>query len=568
MADVMSQTPPVLHGPSEKERKYDRQLRLWAASGQAALESANILLVNSGAGTVGVETLKNLVLPGIGQFTIADKSVVGYEDLGVNFFIDDSWLGKSRAEACTNFLLELNPEVQGEWYPKNQGGSFDLEAFLSDSPTFTMILYALPLPQDQVQLIQNYAHKHSVPTISVHSVGFYSYFKSTLPGTFPIVDSHPDETATTDLRLLAPWPELVEFSRGMTENIDTLDNHEHGHLPLVVILLHYLEQWQQTHDGAYPTSYADKTSFRKTVSEAMRTDNPEGGEENFEEAVAAVMKHVVTPSLPSSLQQVFDFKHQDPVSIQQIHPGDTLLNLLQEETKSSFWIIAEAVKRFHNEHSRLPVPGGLPDMKAQSSVYIKLQNIYKERARQDVSQVLETVRGIPGGEDVDPEQVELFCKNARFIKLINSPEERAVKLDQVVGKQYFSIINGSSNNNELVEQQLANDEIAAMAGPEMPLSLIPLYLALLATSNSTTATADEIMAFISSNAPQAADNERYKKTAQELERAAGGELHNISALTGGMVAQEMIKIITKQYVPIDNTCIFDGIDSRCQVLRL
>jgi len=39
-------------------------------------------------------------------------------------------------------------------------------------------------------------------------------------------------------------------------------------------------------------------------------------------------------------------------------------------------------------------------------------------------------------------------------------------------------------------------------------------------------------------------------------------------LTGGMVAQEMIKIVTKQYIPIDNTCIFDGIGSRCQVLRL
>ena len=73
----MTQTPPLLHdksptpsgaaginGPSDKERKYDRQLRLWAASGQAALESANVLLVNSGCGTVGVETLKNLVLPG------------------------------------------------------------------------------------------------------------------------------------------------------------------------------------------------------------------------------------------------------------------------------------------------------------------------------------------------------------------------------------------------------------------------------------------------------------------------------------------------------------------------
>lgn len=63
---VAPQTPPVLKGhvPSEKEKKYDRQLRLWAASGQAALESANILLFNTGSGAVGVEALKNLVLPG------------------------------------------------------------------------------------------------------------------------------------------------------------------------------------------------------------------------------------------------------------------------------------------------------------------------------------------------------------------------------------------------------------------------------------------------------------------------------------------------------------------------
>lgn len=65
MADTLAQTPHVFHGPSDKERKYDRQLRLWAAAGQVALESANVLLVNSGCGTVGVEALKNLVLPGL-----------------------------------------------------------------------------------------------------------------------------------------------------------------------------------------------------------------------------------------------------------------------------------------------------------------------------------------------------------------------------------------------------------------------------------------------------------------------------------------------------------------------
>ncbi|CCF37692.1 amyloid beta protein binding protein, partial [Colletotrichum higginsianum] len=117
---IISQAPPALSIPSEKEKKYDRQLRLWAASGQAALESASILLVNSGSGTVGVETLKNLVLPGIGKFTIADNSTVSEADLGVNFFLDESHFGKSRAQSCTELLLELNPEVQGDWYPRNQ----------------------------------------------------------------------------------------------------------------------------------------------------------------------------------------------------------------------------------------------------------------------------------------------------------------------------------------------------------------------------------------------------------------------------------------------------------------
>ena len=147
--------------------------------------------------------------------------------------------------------------------------------------------------------------------VAVHSVGFYAYFRVSLPGAFPVVETHPDETATTDLRLLSPWPELSEFANEMTNDIDKLEDHEHGHLPLVVILLHYLEQWMQSHEGSYPTAYPDKIAFRKIVSDAMRRGNPEGGEENFEEAVASVMKHVVKPELPSNLKQVFDHKHED-----------------------------------------------------------------------------------------------------------------------------------------------------------------------------------------------------------------------------------------------------------------
>lgn len=106
-------TPPLLQGPTAKEKKYDRQLRLWAAGGQKALEEAKVLLLNSGPGVTGVETLKNLILPGVGNYTIVDEAEVGDKDLGVNFFLEEGSLGKSRAVETCRLLQELNPEVHG-----------------------------------------------------------------------------------------------------------------------------------------------------------------------------------------------------------------------------------------------------------------------------------------------------------------------------------------------------------------------------------------------------------------------------------------------------------------------
>jgi amyloid beta precursor protein binding protein 1 len=80
--------------------------------------------------------------------------------------------------------------------------------------------------------------------------------------------------------------------------------------------------------------------------------------------------------------------------------------------------------------------------------------------------------------------------------------------------------------------------------------------------------ADAILAAVAQQVPGAEANERVVQAAREVARAGGGELHNVAALTGGMVAQELIKIVTKQYIPIDNTCVYDGIAGRCQVLRL
>lgn len=71
----------------------------------------------------------------------------------------------------------------------------------------------------------------------------------------------------------------------------------------------------------------------------------------------------------------------------------------------------------------LPLPGSLPDMKAQSSDYIHLQNIYKSKARRDCAEVLASVRtfeaGVPDLQTpVTEREVEAFCKGAASIKVI------------------------------------------------------------------------------------------------------------------------------------------------------
>ena len=118
----------------------------------------------------------------------------------------------------------------------------------------------------------------------------------------------------------------------------------------------------------------------------------------------------------------------------------------------------------------------------------------------------------------------------------------------------------------VLEQEFESDENNAAFG--QPLSLLPIFLALKATTSTPKATATQILATIDQEVPDGSSNENVVNAAKEVARAQGGELHNISALTGGMVSQEVIKIITKQYVPIDNTCVFDGITSRTQIFRI
>ena len=325
----------------------------------------------------------------------------------MNFFLAEASLGKLRAEECCKHLQELNPDVKGNFI------SEPLETFIvKPCPLgpFSHILVTAPIDPEILERISTDAYTADKPVFYVHCVGFYSQLSLQLPHTFPIVDTHPDPEKTTDLRLLWPFRELRELAASKTKNLDSMNDHDHGHVPYVLLLLHYLSIWKSQHNGKPPQNYKEKTEFRDLVQSGTRRNNPEGGEENFDEAVAAVLKSL-NPSKPrSAIDDVFNSSDRS----------------LWSESPDHFWVIARAIQTFVKEHGSLPLPGSLPDMKAQSKDYIELQNVFKDKARKDVAEVLSHVRNLErkifSSRDTLPEieekEVEAFCKNAAFIKLV------------------------------------------------------------------------------------------------------------------------------------------------------
>ncbi|CAG8934436.1 unnamed protein product [Penicillium salamii] len=555
--------PAAFTGPTSKERKYDRQLRLWAATGQQALEDSRVLLVNSDgplaqhstgvSGVAGVEALKNLVLPGIGGFTIVDPATVTESDLGVNFFLEEESLGKSRAEETCRLLRELNPDVQGYHYSKRIS---DLTVDPDFLPRHKLIIISGPIRRSTLAPLCWQAKQLGIPVLYLHSVGFFSTFSVQLPAEFPIVETHPDPESTQDLRLLNPWPELVAAASKL-ETLETLDDHQHGHVPYILLLLHFLEQWKQTHDGSAPSNYKEKTEFREFVRGQARTSNPEGGEENFDEAVSAVLKTISPFELRSSIRDIFNMEE------------------CQQLTSASqdFWIIASAIRSFHGSHGVLPLPGSLPDMKAQSADYVALQTIYKAKARKDVEEVTATVRQLESqiGRQTPAildREIEIFCKNAAHIKVVRGRSIPQISIDSEAST-LKKIRNELNSEDSLVPIFIATQILDAVVD-EIQSNKLEKERSIddSALWHSHT---ERILALLTGGDGVAVDTaarEQIARAIKEVRRAQGGELHNISSLTGGLVAQEALKVITRQYGPLDNTSVFDGARSRTEMYRL
>ncbi|VDB85552.1 unnamed protein product [Peniophora sp. CBMAI 1063] len=106
--DPGSKSAPVLITEDEGAL-YDRQIRLWGLEAQQRMRNATIAVFTL-RGTA-TETIKNIVLAGIGKLVVVDDSDVAEEDLGAGFFFRDEDVGKKRVDVARGRIESLNPLV-------------------------------------------------------------------------------------------------------------------------------------------------------------------------------------------------------------------------------------------------------------------------------------------------------------------------------------------------------------------------------------------------------------------------------------------------------------------------
>jgi len=240
--------------PNSKTMRYDRQLRLWGDTGQQKLELASVCLFNATA--IGCETLKSLVLPGVGTITIVDDKAVTKDDIQTNYFLSPEDVGKNRGECVAARIGEMNDDVKIT--PLNDPF---LSSNLSLIKSFSLIIISNTDTTDHAEVSQ-IAWDRGIPVLIVNCVGMYSEVRIVVK-EHCIFDSKPDNPLP-DLRLDTPFTELIEYYQNI--EFEGYTDTEHAHIPFVVILLKCLDQWRSEHGGIMPQNYKEKTEFKKLIT--------------------------------------------------------------------------------------------------------------------------------------------------------------------------------------------------------------------------------------------------------------------------------------------------------------
>mmetsp|Transcript_4397 Transcript_4397/g.6737 ORF Transcript_4397/g.6737 Transcript_4397/m.6737 type:complete len:668 (-) Transcript_4397:52-2055(-) len=661
--------------------KYDRQLRLWGASGQRALGSTMVVLLGSSA--CGTETLKNLVLPGVGSFLVVDDgddevssseavqkcpeldpSLLQFGQQSSNFFLPapsrvasggggndggNNHKTLSKAAMACALLSELNPDVLGFHYIVPSLEGLDYSALIEtikkgppsngSSATTTATTESLPqkilvIAADQpstVTLPLSYeCHNRSIPLLVVRSYGLLGYARIQTATPYHCITEAKKSNRIPDLRLSA-WP-LFEGLKQVASTVGNLDEIEdtkdHSHVPFVIVLLQALDKWRGTVSAPfnpdpavrprYPQTFQEKEDFRKLVKSMAKNLN---NEINFEEAIREAHLTWVDGRVSDEVKEVLDrvdekeFFAAAVKSEMDVEGSTSTSSSVVPVHVLQFQLLALALKRFLKQNDDYPpLEGKIPDMTSDTTRYVALQEAYQKQAEQDRAKICEIATALldeckqaSNGCDLhigmpSDDEIVTFCKNARYLRILETRPLYAEYKVQDPASPALSILKPTYFENipnfDTIQADVRDDLQTAMFDPyETDPTQTPLlwWIALRACDAfydrhehypgkhdqelALESDANEVYKFMTQIATnlglsecdfikeQLMDSSKGKDLAREVVRYDEAEIHNIAAVVGGVASQEAVKLITGQYVPFDDTYVYNGIASTAGVYR-
>ncbi|KAL3776124.1 hypothetical protein HJC23_000743 [Cyclotella cryptica] len=639
--------------------KYDRQLRLWGSSGQQALSSTLVVLI--GASTCGTESLKNLVLPGVGSFLIVDDVVFDgaggngeivrgesnngdgkFSNPSCNFFAErSSGSGSStKAGMSCDLLCELNPDVSGCHCTMPSLEGVNYHAFLEElkinppavdggEKSKNILVICADQPGSVLVPLSHACHSLSLPLMNVRCYGLLGYIRIQTSPPYHVVRDAKKTNKLVDLRLsdgpAGVFPGLKKVYDSIPKLDQMTDSKDHGHVPYIIILLQALEKWRETNASGVPVTYDEKEEFRKLVkSMAKDYENELNFQEGYDQAHLAWANAKISDESKIVLDRCCEEEFYENAidAAMDTSSGDasstTRAAKLPSMTVLQFQLMALALKRFLKENDdRPPLEGTIPDMTSDTKTFVALQEAYRHQAGIDrskitqyISEILEQCKLKSNGcrvfvEMPSDEEIVTFCKNARDIRIL---ETRPLYAEYQCQDPSSPIVTALSKSLTLDSSTMPNfDTLQSESREDLLMSTMDPYetdpiqtpllwfVALracdafydrhghypgkydqtLALEADVTEVYKLMVEVVGNMGLKECEfivetflrDEKGKNVAREVVRYDEAEIHTIAAVMGGVASQEAVKLITGQYVPLDDTYVYNGIASTAGVYR-
>ena len=538
--------------------KYDRQTRLWG-EGQILICASKLLCLNSDS--CMSEILKNLILSGVGEVTIVDDSKISEEDLKNNFFVDAADVGKIRGEIVLKNLLELNPDVKGNFINKSVKDYLNDEK--KDYKSFN-ILIGTNLQTEENNKLYSIAKKNCLGLTIVKNNGLMNYIRL-YENYHGNMNLRLLDNPVADYRLSCPWKELVDFCN--TFNLEKMDIIDHKNVPYFVILILALEKFRKNKNNpkANPKTKEEKEELKNIVKSFMLSTGTEGENENIEEALSKIY------FCNDSYNNLTTYKMEQIFDVIEKTPQKDLFSKSNNYMKL-FFVYFISLKKFFEKNKTYPLCGSIPDMISNTKNFISLKQIYNTKAKNDHKEMRDMVNN-----EIKENKNLLSEDKKELDKLVNNLTNDQIDIVDILNKNWPQVSLFVYPDNEFEEeaknfdpdqfdeqfQQLnfvwyllfrASDKFFAKNKRYPGQNIddfkkdVPTLFGLLKEEYNKLSSKPNL------------GNELNEDNTFEFCRMGRGYVPPVVSIVGSIASQEIIKLITYQFETVNNTIIYDGIN--------